>query len=98
MIAHLHTRLAPEFFPLLLPPLLANFTTAATPAPAPAAEKDREKEDKERITRQRIILRLIAELALVLAWAEGIAKGAGEVAKILKALVSWSVAVSARSC
>jgi regulator of nonsense transcripts 2 len=51
-------------------------------------DKEREKEDKERLAKQRPVLRIIAELALVGAWAEGPVKGAGEVGRILKALVS----------
>ena len=47
------------------------------------------KDDKERISRQRVILRIIAELGLINAWPEGIKKGAGEVGKVLQGLVSW---------
>ncbi|EJT53100.1 hypothetical protein A1Q1_00107 [Trichosporon asahii var. asahii CBS 2479] len=82
IIVHLHKRLAPDFLPLLLPPLLA----ALAPAPPPAkdvSDKDREKEDKDRIARQRPILRIVAELAMLMAWPEGASKGAGEVGKIL---------------
>lgn len=83
VIVHLHTRLTPDFLPLLLPPLLAAL------APVPAA-KDADKEDKERIARQRVILRIVAELAVLSAWPEGAAKGAGELGKVLQALVSRS--------
>lgn len=92
VIVHLHERLAPEFLPQLLPQLIAILST-----PPPAAkdakdakdanDKDREKEDKERISRQRPVLRIVAELAMVGAWPEGAFKGAAEVGKILKALV-----------
>lgn len=86
---HLHTRLAPDFLPLLLPQLLVILAPVAAAQPTSKdADKEREKEDKERIAKQRIVLRLIAELALLLVWPEGIAKGAGEVGKIMKALVS----------
>ncbi|TXT09089.1 hypothetical protein VHUM_02563 [Vanrija humicola] len=87
IIVHLHTRLAPEFFPLLLPPLLAILA----PSPPPGkdtSEKDREKDDKERIARQRPVLRIVAELALLGAWPEGALKGGTEVGKVLKALMS----------
>ena len=62
--------------------------TSATATAAKDSDKDREKEDKDRITRQRIVLRLVADLALVLALPEVVTKGAGEVAKVLKGLVS----------
>jgi regulator of nonsense transcripts 2 len=78
---HLHIRLTPNFLPLVLAPL----TAALAPAPA---SKDGEKDDKERIARQRVILRIVAELGLISAWPEGIKKGAGEVGKILQTLVS----------
>lgn len=83
----MHTRLAPDFLPLLLPQLL---TILAPPPPAPkdVNEKEREKEEKERISRQRPVLRIVAELAMVGAWPEGAFKGGAEVGKILKALVS----------
>ncbi|KAL7421122.1 mRNA decay protein [Cryptotrichosporon argae] len=84
IIVHLHARLAPDFFTLLLPPLLAIL---APPAPS-KEDKDREKEEKDRIAKQRPVLRIIAELALVNAWPEGVAKGAAEVGKILKALMN----------
>jgi len=54
------------------------------------AAKDADKEDKERIARQRVILRIVAELAVLSAWPEGAAKGAGELGKVLQALVSRS--------
>lgn len=87
IIVHLHKRLAPDFLPHLLPPLLAILA----PAPPPAkdvTEKDREKEDKERISRQRPVLRIVSELAMLMAWPEGALRGAAEVGKILKTLVS----------
>ena len=49
--------------------------------------KDADKEEKERVARQRILLRIVAELGLINAWPEGIKKGAAEVGKILQALV-----------
>jgi len=52
------------------------------------AAKDADKEEKERIARQRILLRIVAELGLVDAWPEGIKKGASEVGKVIQALVS----------
>lgn len=84
---HLHKRLAPEFLPLLLPPLLAVLAPAAPPS-KDSSEKDREKDEKERISRQRPVLRIVAELAMVGAWPEGPTKGASEVGKVLKGLVS----------
>jgi regulator of nonsense transcripts 2 len=84
----LHTRLSPDFLPLLLPQLLAVLAPAPSAPAIKEGDKDREREDKERIARQRLVLRIAAELAMVGAWAEGAAKGAAEVGKVLKALVS----------
>nr|XP_018259411.1 uncharacterized protein I303_08339 [Kwoniella dejecticola CBS 10117]OBR81569.1 hypothetical protein I303_08339 [Kwoniella dejecticola CBS 10117] len=93
VIVHLHTRLAPDFLPLLLQQLLAILaTTGASNANAVPvtkdAEKDKEKEDKERLGRQRPVLRIVAELAMLGAWAEGATKGASEVGKILKGFMT----------
>ncbi|WRT69288.1 uncharacterized protein IL334_006272 [Kwoniella shivajii] len=90
IIVHLHTRLTPDFFPLLLQPLIAILTSTGTSV-IPASkdgEKDKDKEDKERLSRQRPVLRIIAELAMVGAWPEGAIKGASEVGKVLKALMT----------
>lgn len=80
-------RLAPDFLPLLLPPLLAALAPPP-PAAKDVSDKDREKEDKDRIARQRPILRIVAELAMLMAWPEGTTKGASEVGKILSRWVS----------
>ncbi|ORY33038.1 armadillo-type protein [Naematelia encephala] len=89
VIAHLHTRLTPDFLPLLLPQLL-SILTVPTPSASAAkdGEKDREKEDKERIIRQRPVLRIVAELAMIHAWPEGPVKGIQEVHKLLRALMT----------
>ncbi|WVQ93013.1 hypothetical protein IAU59_000076 [Kwoniella sp. CBS 9459] len=90
IIVHLHARLTPEFLPLLIPPLLAILSSppAATGNLSKDAEKDKEKDDKERLSRQRPVLRIVAELAMVGAWAEGAVKGATEVGKLLKAFMT----------
>nr|XP_031861440.1 uncharacterized protein CI109_003044 [Kwoniella shandongensis]KAA5528512.1 hypothetical protein CI109_003044 [Kwoniella shandongensis] len=93
VIVHLHTRLTPDFLSLLLQPLLAilsNSTVSSTSAAAAGkdGDKDKEREDKERIARQRPVLRIVAELAMVGAWAEGAIKGAAEVGKALKGLMT----------
>ncbi|WVF65338.1 hypothetical protein IAT40_000064 [Kwoniella sp. CBS 6097] len=90
IIVHLHTRLTPDFLPLLLPSLLAILTSPPTAAGnlSKDAEKDKEKEDKERLSRQRPVLRIVAELAMIGAWAEGAMKGATEVGKLLKAFMT----------
>ncbi|WVW79596.1 hypothetical protein I302_101565 [Kwoniella bestiolae CBS 10118] len=90
IIVHLHTRLTPDFLPLLLQPLLSILSSPTT-SNAPAskdAEKDKEKEDKERLGRQRPVLRIVAELAMIGAWAEGQTKGASEVGKVLKGFMT----------
>ncbi|KAJ9123167.1 hypothetical protein QFC22_001360 [Naganishia vaughanmartiniae] len=68
-ISHLHSRLTPHFLPQLLPELLDIIATSQ-PAPASIATPatDREKEEKERLSRTRVVLRVVSELALVGAW------------------------------
>lgn len=83
VIVHLHTRLTPDLFTLLLPPLIAIITSPASSA----KDAEREKEDKERLAKQRPVLRILAELAIVGGWPE-IQKGIGEIQKLLKALMS----------
>lgn len=91
VICHLHLRLTPDFLPLLLGPLLS----ALAPSQA-SKDGDKDKEDKERLSRQRTILKIVAELATVHAWAEGVVKGLGEVGKVLQALVGTSNGFSLR--
>ena len=59
----------------------------APPASTKDADKEKDKEDKERLGRQRPVLRIVAELAIEHAWPEGVAKGVGEVIKVLRNLV-----------
>jgi len=71
VITHLHARLTPDFYPTFLPDLLAITTDAQNKAPITSGsgnDKDREKDEKDRISRMRPVLRLIAELGLVGAW------------------------------
>ena len=71
MVTHLHARLTPDFYPTFLPELIAITNEAQNAAPTTSGagnDKDREKEEKDRISRMRPILRMIAELALVGAW------------------------------
>ena len=88
---HLHTRLTPDFLPLLLPALLSilNAQPAAPTASKDDKEtKDREKDEKDRLARQRPVLRIVAELALVSAWEKGLEKGVNDFSKALQAFVS----------
>ena len=81
---------------MLLPPLLA----VLSPAPAASSKdegKDREKEEKERLAKQRLVLRIVAELAMLHAWAEGVEKGTSEVVKVITSLVG-SVSRILRVC
>lgn len=74
---------------MLLTPLLAVLfpPSSSSAVTSKDADKEREKEDKERFARQRLVLRIVAELAILSAWPEGVLKGAGEVAKVLKGFV-----------
>lgn len=91
--------MTPDFLPLLLQPLLgilssSNVTSASASAVGKDGDKDKEREDKERLAKQRPVLRIVAELAMVGAWAEGAVKGAAEVGKVLKGLVSYPLPVA----
>lgn len=95
VMVQLHTRLTPDFLPHLLPPFLAILNQAPVPTTG-KEEKDREKEEKERLSRQRPVLRIMAELAMVGAWQAGPAKGGAEIQKVLKSMVrfqSWNLSV-----
>jgi regulator of nonsense transcripts 2 len=86
VIVQLHTRLTPDFLPHLLPPFLA--VLAQPPVQSTGKEeKDREKEEKERLSRQRPVLRIVADLAMIGGWQAGPAKGGAEVQKVIKGLV-----------
>jgi regulator of nonsense transcripts 2 len=69
--------------PLLLPPLISIISTPASSA----KDAERDKEDKDRLAKQRPVLRILAELAVVGAWPE-IPKGITEIVKLLKSLMS----------
>jgi regulator of nonsense transcripts 2 len=88
VIVHLHTRLTPDFLPLVISPLLAILSPPPS-ATSKDVDKEREKEDKDRLAKQRPVLRIVAELAMIGAWPEGVGKGAGELGKVLKATVSY---------
>ncbi|WWC90992.1 uncharacterized protein L201_005931 [Kwoniella dendrophila CBS 6074] len=91
IIVHLHSRLTPDFLPLLIQPLLSILSTSTSTNAVVInkdAEKDKEKEDKERLSRQRPVLRILAELAMIGCWAEGSTKGASEVGKALKGFMT----------
>ncbi|WVN87840.1 uncharacterized protein L203_103035 [Cryptococcus depauperatus CBS 7841] len=90
VIVHLHTRLAPDFLPQLLQSLQSVLlsSTSTTTSVGKDGDKDKEREDRERLAKQRPILRIVAELAMVGAWAEGIPKGTTEIGKILKNMMS----------
>ena len=86
--------MTPDFLPQLLAP---NTLLAVLSPPAPSAsnvkdggDKDKEKEEKDRLAKQRIALRIVAELAMAGAWEEGAARGGDEVVRILKGFVSAS--------
>ncbi|RXK37451.1 hypothetical protein M231_05274 [Tremella mesenterica] len=87
IVVHLHTRLTPEFLPQLLhPAALLGILIPTTSVAGKDADKD--KEDKERLARQKLVLRIVAELAMAGGWVEGVTKGAAEVTKILKAFMT----------
>lgn len=87
VIVQLHTRLTPDFLPHLLPALFAILSQPPTQQTG-KDEKDRDKDEKERLGKQRPILRIVAELAVIGAWEAGAAKGGGEIQKALQKMVS----------
>jgi regulator of nonsense transcripts 2 len=81
--------LTPDFLPALRPALLAIVCAQPpTSTTSKEAEKDKEKDEKDRLAKQRPVLRIVAELAMLGAWEEGPAKGVAEVEKLLSGLVS----------
>ncbi|WVQ73762.1 hypothetical protein IAR50_003342 [Cryptococcus sp. DSM 104548] len=90
IIVHLHSRLAPDLLQQLLPQLLGVLSASAS-VNLPLGkdgDKEKEKEDKERLAKQRPVLRIIAELAMVGAWEEGAVKGSAEIGKVIKGLMA----------
>ena len=82
--------MSPDFLRLLLPQIAAILAPAVLNSSITAskdAEKDKDKDERDRLARQRPVLRIMAELALIAAWPEGVMKGVGEISKVLKAQV-----------
>lgn len=53
--------------------------------------KDREKDEKDRLARQRPVLRIVTELAMIGAWEKGVEQGVTEISKVLKAFVGVDI-------
>lgn len=89
VISNLHRRF-PKIYDA---PLIASFASSLAPParaqPGALPSEQREKEDSARVGRQRPILRVSSELALVGIISDGPGKSGGEwIMKVLKDLVS----------
>ncbi|KZO98973.1 ARM repeat-containing protein [Calocera viscosa TUFC12733] len=97
VISALHRRFPKMFTPALLTSLLAILAPPPKAAPAPnQSNEQKEKEDMARISRQRPVLRVCAELAMVGIWrSEDGARSGGEgVIKLLRDLLSHDPSLS----
>jgi regulator of nonsense transcripts 2 len=91
VISSLHQRFPTTFTPAVLSVLSLAISAPNRAALNALAPEQREKEDTTRVTRQRPILRVCSELALVGIIKDGLARSGGEwIMKALKELVSRS--------
>ncbi|KZT57798.1 ARM repeat-containing protein [Calocera cornea HHB12733] len=97
IISALHRRFPKTFTPALLASLLAILAPPPKAVAAPAQTSDqKEKEDSARISRQRPVLRICAELAMVGIWRsdDGARSGGEGVIKVLRDLLSHDPSLS----
>lgn len=88
----LHRRFPSAFSPGLVSALCAALAPPNRVALAALAPEQREKEDAARVTRQRPVLRVCAELALVGIIRDGPGRSGGEwMIKVIKDLVRFSM-------
>jgi regulator of nonsense transcripts 2 len=90
IISALHTRFSTTFTPVLVSSLSAALSAPSRAALSALAPEQREKDDLARITRQRPVLRVCAELALVGIIRDAPGRSGGEwIMKALKELVCF---------
>ena len=88
IISALHNRFSTTFTPALVSSLSAALSAPSRTALSALAPEQREKDDSARITRQRPVLRVCAELALVGIIRDAPSRSGGEwIMKALKELV-----------
>ncbi|KAJ7045615.1 transcription factor [Mycena alexandri] len=89
IISLLHRRFPAAFTPAIVSTLSAALAAPSRAALAALAPEQREKDDASRVTRQRPVLRVCSELALVGIIRDGPGRSGGEwIMKILKELLS----------
>jgi regulator of nonsense transcripts 2 len=88
VISAIHQRFSATFTPNLLSLLEQSLAPPAKQALANLPQDQREKEESSRVIRQRPLLRLSAELAMVGVWRDAPDRSGGEIIlKIVKDLV-----------
>ncbi|KAJ7703097.1 armadillo-type protein [Mycena rosella] len=89
IVSLLHRRFPASFTPAIVSSLSAALTAPSRAALAALAPEQREKDDASRVTRQRPVLRVCSELALVGIIRDGHGRSGGEwIMKVLKELLS----------
>ncbi|KAJ6625539.1 armadillo-type protein [Mycena sp. CBHHK59/15] len=89
IISSLHRRFPAAFTPVIVSALSSALTAPSRAVLATLAPEQREKEDASRVTRQRPILRVCSELALVGIIKDGPGRSGGEwIMKVMKELLS----------
>lgn len=90
IISSLHRRFTTSYTPVLVSSLATALSTPSRATLAAMAPEQREKEDSSRVSRQRPLLRVCSELAMVGVIKDGDGRSGGEwIMKSLKELVSW---------
>ncbi|KAG7098665.1 hypothetical protein E1B28_000581 [Marasmius oreades] len=88
-ISHLHQRFPKSFTPALVTSLANALSVPSRASLQSLTAEQREKEDSSRVTRQRPILRICSELALVGVIRDGPGRSGGEwIMKVLKEMLS----------
>ena len=88
IISALHRRFPSTFTPALITALSASLAAPSKAALSALSPEQREKEDTSRVTRQRPVLRVCAELALVGIIRDAPGRSGGEwVMKVIRELV-----------
>jgi hypothetical protein len=99
IVSMLHRRFPAAFTPAIVSSLSSALAAPSKAALAALAPEQREKDDASRVTRQRPVLRVCSELALVGIIRDGQGRSGGEwIMKVLKELASKSTRFSSIIC